>query len=180
MVGNGVLIANVAKNIVKYFGIFGFKPWLVEPSAGQTSKSTHFIVGLQIIHLADWNTQAVRSCTTGRFRPLAGHPTNADGINRNVLGGSNFLSDLVQIDLAETVEPGADQDDVLVAFNPLYAVEGVIHSVENVSFGEPGDAQLVNRAKHRALVLGEIHQNLRLDVKELDCNPIFLFKLRRE
>src|SRR5579863_10408823 len=98
MVGNGVLIANVAKNIVKYFGIFGFKPWLVEPSAGQTSKSAHFIVALQIIHEADWSSHAVRSCTTGRFRPLAGQPSNADGINHNVLSGSNFLSDLDQID----------------------------------------------------------------------------------
>jgi hypothetical protein len=52
------------------------------------------------------------------------------GKNGHILGGFDFLEDLVKIEFAESVHAGTDQDDVLVSFNAIDAIQRVVERIE--------------------------------------------------
>src|SRR5260370_34373961 len=53
-----VLVANVSSDVVKNLREFRLKPRLVIAAPGQASESLHLIIGLQIIHPADWDASS--------------------------------------------------------------------------------------------------------------------------
>src|SRR5207253_8021065 len=59
MVGNAVLVTNVASNVAENLGKFPLKPGLVKASAGHAREGIQLIVGLQIIHIADGDSHSM-------------------------------------------------------------------------------------------------------------------------
>src|SRR5579864_5225122 len=99
----------------------------------------------------------MRRRSARRFIPFPRKPPNTDGKDSHVTGGLDLLCDLIQVNLAETVETGTDQNNVLVPLDPIHSVERVVESIEQVGLGKARSAQLVQRIKNRSLVLSEIH-----------------------
>ena len=91
-----------------------------------------------------------------------------------------FFMILSQRKLAEGVDAGRYQDDVLLAFHAVQAIERVVESVEDIGLGESRNAQLVQRAVDRLLVLREVHQNVRLHVVIRHRDPVVLLQRVRE
>src|SRR5437879_12714217 len=59
MVGNAVLVTNVASNVAENLGKFPLKPGLVKASAGHAREGIQLIVGLQVIHIADGDSHSM-------------------------------------------------------------------------------------------------------------------------
>src|SRR6266478_7037492 len=101
--------------------------------------------------------------STRRLVPFPCNPPHTDRKDGHVVRGLDLPRDLIQVNLAEAVEAGTDQDDVLVPFDLIDTVERVIESVEQIGLSKTGYAQLVQPAINCFLLLGEIHQRLRLN-----------------
>src|SRR5258708_20311600 len=92
-----------------------------------------------------------------RLVPFPGNPPNANRKDRHVMCGLNLLRNLIQVQLAEAIETGTDQNDVLVPLDPIEAVERVIESVEQICLSEAGCTQLVRRAINPPPILRQLH-----------------------
>src|SRR5258708_18528061 len=99
----------------------------------------------------------MRRRSARRLIPFPCKPPDTDGKDGHVMGGLDLLRDLIQVNLAETVETGTDQNNVLVPLDPIHSVERVVESIEQVGLRKAGRAQLVQRSENRSLVLSEIH-----------------------
>ena len=80
------------------------------------------------------------------------------------------------IQLAESIDPGCNQNNVLVPLNAVYAIQRVIERVEQIGFRKPRNAQLVQRTVRLLLVLGEVGQNVILHVIRDHRQPIVFFQ----
>src|SRR5205807_8236995 len=130
----------------------------VGSSAGKLGKGIHLVVGLQPVSALNPASVAMG------VQPYPQCATYADGVNRNVLGRLDLLDDLIEVNLAKGISPAGYQNDVLLSFDPLDPVQCVIERVEQIPLRESGYAHHVQRTHDCALILGEIHQNLRLHI----------------
>ena len=71
---------------------------------------------------------------------LAHDESDADGEDGHIFRVADLLHDLVESELAECVDSGRHQDDVLLPFHAIQAVERVIEGVEQIGFGKSRDA----------------------------------------
>src|ERR1700683_4042504 len=110
MIGQRVLIANVAADILKVLAILRLKPWKVSAAAGHGGEGAHFVVGLQIIHFAGVNAHTAVPGVTHDSSDLS----DADREDGYIFRILDLLHDLVQRGSAETIESGSDQDYVLL------------------------------------------------------------------
>ena len=94
------------------------------------------------------------------------------GKMRDVVRGLDFLGDLIEGELAERVDAGGDQNDVLAPFDLIHPVQRVVQSVEQIGLGESWNSQLVQRAVDGLLVLGEVRQDVRLHVVGNHRHPV--------
>ena len=92
------------------------------------------------------------------------------------MSGLYFLSDLIQVQLAEGIDPSADQDNVFVPFDSIHPVKRVIQRIEQVGFREAGHPQTIQSSHDRIFVLREIHQDLWLHVVINGCNPVIFLQ----
>ena len=78
-------------------------------------------VRLQIVHVVDRNAHTVRvTATSGmRLTILAHDESYADGEDGHVFRVLDLLHNLVQRELAEGIDSGGDQDDVLFSFHAI-------------------------------------------------------------
>ena len=91
-----------------------------------------------------------------------------------------FLRIGVERDLAEGVAAAGDHNQFLVAGDAIQPVQRVIHGVEDIGLAETGNAQRVERAEDRLLVLGEVHQDVRLHVEFFDGDPVLRLQVGGE
>ncbi len=75
-------------------------------------------------------------------------------------GGFHFGEDLVEGELGEGVAAGADEDDVLSAFDAAGAVEGLVEGIEDVGVGETGDDERRERLGDELFVVGEVGEDV--------------------
>src|SRR5580704_6990639 len=163
MISNAVLVANVSGNVMENSRVFPRKTRLIEASSRHLGKSLHFVVSLEVVHLVcRYGNAAGIARALMLIRPhfagLSQHPADADWEDGYILRALDLLEALIKVELAETVESSADQNDVFVSLNSVQAVERVIESVEHVGFGEPGDTQHIQRAHDGGLVLCKVHE----------------------
>src|SRR6266849_60992 len=98
----------------------------------------------------------MRRRSARRLVPFPCKPPDADGEDGYVMCGLNLLRDLFQVHLAEAVETGTDQNNILVPLDPIHSVDRVIKSIEQVGLRKARYAQLVQGAENRSLILREI------------------------
>ena len=110
------------------------------------------------------------------FAVVAHRKSHADGEDGDVVRGLDLLGDLVKGELAEGIHAGGDQDDVLASFDLVDPVQRVIEGVKQIGFGESWNAQLIQRAVDRLLVLGEVGQDMRLHVVGNHRHPVILLE----
>src|SRR5580698_11626231 len=85
VIGNSVLVADVARDVAENLRVFRLKTRLIETSPRHFGEGLHFIVGLQIIHLGDWNAGSTGSTgATVHFAVFPDDPAGTDGKNRDV------------------------------------------------------------------------------------------------
>src|ERR1017187_5768662 len=121
MVGNAVLVANVGGDLLKQARQLAFETRKIGSPAGELRQSFHLIVILQPANAPAERVMAY----AGGVDILPPLPSNADGIDRDVFGGLDLLDRLVPGELAEGVGSGGNQDDVLLPFEAIDAVEGI-------------------------------------------------------
>src|SRR5258708_6097885 len=128
MVGERVLLANVLANILEDFIKLGLKTREEGAASGHRSKILQLVVGLQVVDARHVKTghSVGNAGAAVDFAILAQRPPNAHGKNRYILGVFDFLGDLVQRQLAEGVDPGRDQNNVLFSFDAFQSIQGVI------------------------------------------------------
>ena len=146
MVGQVVLIANVSDDIVKDLRKFGLKARLVKAAAGQAGEGLHFIVGLQVVDLTDGNTRVpCGACPCQWFTSQYSRSIQPILIGKMVTSWVvlTFLVIWSRCELAEGVNPSADQNDVFVSLDLIHPVEGVIERVKQIGLGKTRDAQLI-------------------------------------
>ncbi len=95
---------------------------------------------------------------------LADEGSGADGEDGDVGSGLDLGEDLVEGDLGEGVAAGADEDDVLAAFDAAGAVEGLVEGVEEVGVGEAGDDERTDGLADGVLVVGEVGEDVGTEV----------------
>src|SRR5579872_211766 len=176
MVGNAVLIANVSADLMKNFRELRLKPRKVSAPASQASESIHLVVSLQVIHLIDWDAHAMRSRPTPRFEIFPDRPSHADREDGYILRRLDLLRDLVEIEFAESIDPGGNQNDVLVALNAVYPIQRIVKRVEQIGFRKTRYPQLVQRAISFLFVLRKVGQNVIPHVVRDDRQPIIFFQ----
>ena len=87
-----------------------------------------------------------------------------DGEDGDVGGGLDLGENLVEGELGEGVAAGADEDDVLAAFDAAGAVEGLVEGVEEVGVGESGDGEGHQGLGDDVLVVGEVGEDVGVEV----------------
>ena len=90
------------------------------------------------------------------------------------------LQSLVEGMMAESIEPGTHQENSLLAFHVFHFVECLDEGVEQVSFPETGEIELVNGLLDFLFILSEVHFQVRLHVESLERQPIFFFQVADE
>src|SRR2546427_11553029 len=124
MIGNAVLVTNVASDVAENLGKFALKPGLVKASAGHARESVQLILGLQIIYVADGNTDSVRVAGAAvRFTIIPQSPPDADRENRDIAGALDLLHDLIEVELAKGVHARGDHDHVFAALDTVQSVQ---------------------------------------------------------
>ena len=152
----------------------------ISAAAGQTSKSVHFIVALQVIHLPNGDAHSVSVTTAMGFAILADGKPDAHRENGYIVRGLYLFYNLVKIELAKGVHASGDHDNVFAALNLVDAIKRVIQRIEEVSFCKTGHAQLIQRTIDRLFILSEIGQDMRLHVIRNHRNPVvFLERVRK-
>src|SRR5207245_7799936 len=104
MVGNAVLVTNVASNVAETLGKFPLKPGLVKASTGHAREGIQLIIGLQIIHIADGDAHTVGVPRAAmRFTIIPQSPPDADRENGDIPSALDLFHDLIQVELAERI-----------------------------------------------------------------------------
>ena len=116
------------------------------------------------------------ACAAVGFTILAQKPANADGKDSYVTRVLDLLRDLIEVQLAESINPSADQNDIFVPFHAVHPVERVIQRVKDVRLGEARHAQGIDRAQHRIFVLRKVDQDLGLHIIGDHGYPIVFFE----
>ncbi len=80
------------------------------------------------------------------------------------VAGFDLGEDLVEGEFGEGVAAGADEDDVLAAFDATAAVEGLVEGVEEVGVGEGGDDEGLEGLGDGVLVVGEVGEDVGAEV----------------
>src|SRR5208282_2558787 len=122
------------RDVVKNLRQLALEAGEVGAASGQLCERLHLVIRLQVVHVADWYHPA--GAAMMHLAILAGRETNADGIDRDVLGGLDLLEGLVQGKLAEGVDSRGHKNDVFLAFDTINSVQGIEQRVKQVGFGE--------------------------------------------
>lgn len=112
------------------------------------------VLGLEVVEFAG----------TAAAAELVQHGAGADGEDGDVLAGFDLGEDLVEGELGEGVAAGADEDDVLAAFDAAGAVEGLVEGVEHVGVGEAGDHEGLEGLGDEVFVVGEVGEDVGAEV----------------
>ena len=134
-VGEDVLVADGVVDLGEDVGERALEEGAEAEAAGHGGEGVQLVLGLEVVHVA----RCRRPC---RRRPpyiSLSESAGADGEDGDVRGGFDLGEDLVEGELGEGVAAGADEDDVLAAFDAADAVEGLVEGVEEVGVGEAGD-----------------------------------------
>src|ERR1700683_1300313 len=122
MIGQRILIANVAADILKVLAVLSLKPRKISATTGHGGKGAHFVVGLEVIHFGGVNAHAA----VARVSHDSSDLSHADGKYGDVLRIFDLLHDLVERGSAEAVESRRDQDDVFLSLHPIEAIQRVV------------------------------------------------------
>src|SRR6266702_6975232 len=126
MVGNAVLVTNVASNVAENLGKFPLKPGLVKASAGHAREGIQLIVGLQIIHIADGDSHSMGVARAAVcFTLIPQRPSDADWENRDIPRALDLLHDLIQVELAECIDACRDQNHVFAALDTVQSIQRI-------------------------------------------------------
>lgn len=121
-VGEDVLVADGLVDLGEDVGELALEDGGEAEAAGHGGEGPHLVLGLEVVELA-WAAAGAE---------FVEHGSGADGEDGYVGGVFDFGEDLVEGELGEGVAAGADEDDVLAAFDAAGAVEGLVEGVEHV------------------------------------------------
>ena len=153
-VGEDVLVADGVIDLAEDVGERALEEWAEAQASGHRGEGVELVLCLEIVHLAD--------AAAGSH--LIEERSGADGEDGDVWSRLDLGEDLVEGELGEGVAAGADEDDVLAAFDATGAVEGLVESVEEVGFLPGGDNEGLETLGDQVLVVGEVGEDVGVHV----------------
>jgi len=106
-------------------------------TAGHSGESLHFVIALEIVHVAHRNTHAMRVSAAMHFAISRTMKPTLIG-KWSHLSCLDLFHDLVKVELTESIDTGCNQNDVLLALHTVEPVERVIQSIEKIRLCKPG------------------------------------------
>ena len=100
----------------------------VGAASGHGGEGSHFVIGLQVVHVGHGNAHAVRVAAgpaEPRNIPQDDQPTLIGKMVTSFVSLTFFMI-LSSVSLLKRVDSGGDEDDVLLAFDPVEAIERVV------------------------------------------------------
>src|SRR5208282_6502772 len=84
-------------------------------------ESAHFVIALQVIHVADGDAHAVGiAAAPGVGLAILAHDeSHADGENRYVFRVFHLFQNLIERELAEGIDPRGYENDILLSLDPV-------------------------------------------------------------
>ena len=165
-VGEDVLVADGVVDGGEDVGEFALEEGAEAQAAGHGGEGLELVLGLEVVEVADAGVHA------GAGVHLVEQRAGADGEDGDVGGGFDLGEDLVEGELGEGVLSGADEDDVLAAFDAAGAVEGLVEGVEGVGLGEAGDGKGLEGLGDEVLVVGEVGEDVGAKVEGYDGDVV--------
>jgi hypothetical protein len=157
-VGEDVLVADGVADGGEDVGERSLEHRVEAETTRHGGEGAHLVLSLEVVHAADG---AHAAACVGQ---LADERAGANGEDGDVGSGFDLGEDLVEGELGEGVAASADENDVLSAFDAAGAVEGLVEGVEDVGFREAGDGEGLKRLGDEVLVVGEVVEDVGLEV----------------
>jgi len=161
-VGEDVLVTDGLVDLGEDVGEFALEDGSEAETAGHPGEGLHLVLSLEVVELA-------RAAATAHF---VEERSGADGEDCDVRGVFDLGEDLVEGNLREGVATGADEDDVLAAFDTAGAVERLVEGVEHVGVGEARDDERLERLSDEVFVVGEVGEDVRAEVVGDDSDVV--------
>ena len=125
---------------------------------GHGGEGAHLVFSLEVVHAAN---RAHAAACVGQ---LADECAGANGEDRDVGCGFDLGEDLIESELGERVAAGANEDDVLAAFDAAGAVESLVEGVKHIGIGEAGDDEGLKRLGDEILIVGEVVEDVGFEI----------------
>jgi len=133
-VGEDVFVADGVVDLAEDVGERALEERIEAHTTGQCGEGVHLVLRLKVVHIGDPSAHA-----SAAFAHLVDERARADGEDGDVGAGLDLGEDLVEGELGESVAAGADEDDVLTAFDAASPVERLVEGIEEIGVGEAGD-----------------------------------------